>query len=491
MNDDDLCYLSAGEALRLFRQRELSPVELTAAVIHRAEAIAETVNPFADCYFEEAIAQAKAAEATYGNNSARPRPLEGIPLAVKDSSPIKGRRATKGSLIDKDQIAEETDPAVGRLLQAGAVLLARATCPEFGWLFATHSRLWGVTRNPWRLDITPGGSSGGSAAALAAGATTLATGGDSTGSIRQPAGQSGIVGYKPPYGRIPLSAPIDFDPYLQVGPMTRTVADAGLMTNLMAGPDPFDHTALPPGPPVPQENAGIAGLRIAYSIDLGHHEVIDDVRRETLAALGALAGQGAAIEEVDLGDMSELVRLAHGAEEFLFAPDIVAALSDHPAEVSDYVAELAATAQSFTADDYRRSLSLAGEIWQNRLGPVFRDHDVLVCPSVACPEVPADNWQKDEVMVNGRSLTDTDTAMTVLFNLYSRCPALAVPSGMTDAGLPTGLQIVGRPHDDVTVFRTALALEKARPWLDSPARRPSLAVMTGPAPATRVRGVKR
>lgn len=487
MDDDDLCYMPAHKALALFARRDLSPVELTTALIDRAEAIAETVNPFADQYFDEALTQAEAAEAVYASASAEPRALEGIPLSVKDSAPIKGRRATKGSLIHDNNIAQTTDPGVERLLEAGAILLARTTLPEFGWLFATHSRLWGITRNPWRLDATPGGSSGGSAAALAAGVTTLATGGDSTGSIRQPAGQCGIVGYKPPEGRIPLPAPVTFDPYLQTGPMTRGVAETAMMTNIMAGPHPLDHHALPPGPAVPGEPGDIAGLRVAYSIDLGHHEVIGDVRRETLAALDALAGAGAVVEEVDLGDMSEIIRLAHGAEEFLFSGGIEKALAEHPDKVSDYVPELATTARSFTADDYRRSLTLAGEIWHQRLGPVFEKFDALVCPSVSCPEVPADNWQKDAILVNGRHLTDTDTAMTVLFNMYSRCAALAVPSGMTDAGLPTGLQIVGRPHDEVTPFRLALALEQARPWLHNAAHRPSLATMTAPPPAPRTR----
>ena len=121
---------------------------------------------------------------------------------------------------------------------------------------------------------------------------------------------------------------------------------------------------------------------------------------------------------------------------------------------------------------------MAGETWRDRLGPIFRDFDAFICPTVSCPEVPAENWQKSELVINGHSLTDTDTAMTALFNMFSRCPVLAVPSGMSDNGLPTGMQIVGRPLDDPTVFRVAHALERQRPWLDDPARRPSLATMT-------------
>ncbi len=466
MTEDDLCYMSAAEALARFRDRSLSPVELLAAILRRAEAIAEAVNPFADRYFEEAAERAKVAEAKYARAGGRPRRLEGLPLAVKDVSEIRGRRTTNGSLINKDRVDPATDPAIERLLRAGANLFTRTTCPEFCWLYTCHSRMWGVTRNPWRLDATPGGSSGGSAAALAAGAATIATGSDSTGSIRQPASQCGVVGYKPPYGRVPLPADASFDTYTQVGPMTRTVADAALMANVMAGPHPFDHASLPRKLTLPLDPPGIAGLRIAYSIDLGHYEVVDDVRRETLAALAALADAGAEVTEVALPGAPEAIRLAHAAPEFLFAPAIRDAVENHGDVVSAYVPELAATATAVPADDYRRSLSYAGAFWHECLGPILKAHDVFICPAVSCPEVPAENWQQTRIVVNGRHLTDTDTAMTALFNMFSRCPVLSVPSGMTDTGLPTGLQIVGRPCDDPTVFRVAHALERRRPWLD-------------------------
>ena len=472
MSDSELCYMSATEAAARFRDRRLSPVELTDAVLRRAEAIIDTVNPFADRYFDEARKRARQAEAKFAKTGGRARRLEGLPLAVKDASAIKGRRTTNGSRIYEDRIDETTDPAIERLLRAGANLFTRTTCPEFCWLFTTHSRLWGVTRNPWRLDATPGGSSGGSAAALAAGAATIATGSDSAGSIRQPASQCGVVGYKPPYGRMPLGPGASFEPYVQVGPITRTVADAALMANVMSGPHPLDHASLPRKLTIPEDPPGIAGLRIAWSMDLGHYEVVDDVRRETRAALDALGHAGAEVVEVGLDGLSEAIRLAHGAQEFMGASDFRQAVEEHGDIISDYVPELARTTQSFSADDYRRGMQLAGAVWHDQLGPIFRDFDAFICPTVSCPEVPAANWQKHEIVVNGRSLTDTDTALTALFNMFSRCPVLAVPSGMSDAGLPTGIQVVGRPCDDVTVFRVARALERERPWLDTPAHRP-------------------
>jgi amidase len=475
MTDDELCYLSATEAVALFKARKLSPIELLDAVIRRGESVADTVNSYADTYFDEARARAKKAEARYMKSDGRPRRLEGAPLAVKDTSAIKGKRATFGSLINKDAVAERTDPDIERLMRAGANIFTRTTTPEFGWLYTTQSRMWGVTRNPWRLEISPGGSSGGSASALAAGATTVATGGDSTGSIRQPASQCGVVGYQAPFGRIPMTGAATFNSYVHHGPMTRTVADAALMANVMSGPHALDHASLKRKVTIPDELPDIRGMKIAFSIDLGHYEVIDDVRRETHLALDALREAGAEVSEVAVDWASEAIRLGHGNQEFLFASELSAALRDHGDIVSAYVPQLEETALSFTADDYRRSLTLAGEIWDRHLGPLFRDHDAFVTPTVSCPEIPAEGWQKDTITVNGRALTDTDTSMTVLWNMFGRCPVLAVPSGLTDSRLPTGIQIVGRPEDDVTVFRIAAALETRRPWLDCAERRPPLA----------------
>ena len=473
MSYKELCYLSASKALDLFRSQKLSPVELLEAIIHRSEEITPTTNPFADCYFDEARSAAQSAETEYMRPRSSPGPLLGIPLAVKDAVEITGKRCTWGSLLHQEHISTYTTPHVDRLLSAGAILFARTTCPEFCWLFTTHSRMWGITRNPWRLDITPGGSSGGSAAALAAGATTIATGSDSTGSIRQPAAQCGVVGYQAPYGRIPMPGKNSFSTFSHCGPMSRTVEDAALMTNIMSGPHPLDHNSLMETITVPQNLPGVNNLRIAFSIDLGFHEVVNDVRRETLIALKALSDAGALVEELPVNWATEAIQLAHLREEFLFAPEVSNAVHEFPDLVSDYTPELAQTALSATADDFRSAQRVAGQVWKEHLGPLFDAFDVLITPTVSSPEIPAENWQKTKLMINGKSVTDTDMAMTGLWNMFGHCPVLAVPSGMTDQGLPTGIQIIGRPYDDVTVFRVGTSLEHARPWLDTTDRRPS------------------
>ena len=459
---DELIYMNASEALSHFRSGELSPVELLEAVLAQAEKINESVNPFADRYFDEARQAAKKSEARYLKGN--PRRFEGVPLLIKDSVAIKGKRATVGSLMNADRIDTHSDPAVERLLRSGGVFFARATCPEFCWLFACHSRMWGVTRNPWRLDITPGGSSGGSGAAVAAGATTVAIGSDSTGSIRQPAAQCGVVGYKSPYGRNPMDMHSSFDPYCNVGPMTRSVGDAALMQNIMSGPHPLDHNSLPNRVTIPAEPAGVRGLKIAFSMDLGHYLVVDDVQREVRATLDALRDAGAEVTEIDVDWASEAIPLATMNQEFKFAGVLQEALRDHADKMSDYVPELNQTASSVSADDYRRGLAVAGQVWNDHLGPLFRKYDALITPGVSCPEVPAENWQQDTLTVNGTEIIDTDTAMTVLFNMFNRCPVLSVPAGMTDRGLPVGIQVVGRPCDDPMVFRIGEAIERQRPW---------------------------
>ena len=464
MSDEaqDTKYLNATDALKSFENRDLSPVEHLDAIIYQAEKISNSVNPFADCYFDEARDLAKQAELKYFQGEARA--LEGIPLVVKDASAIKGKRTTYGSMLFSNNIDSHTDPAVKRLIDAGAIVFARSSCPEFCWLFTCHSKMWGVTRNPWRLDITPGGSSGGSAAALAAGASTIATGSDSTGSIRQPASQCGVVGYQPPYGRNPLDARSSFDPYCNVGPMARSVGDTILMQNIMSGPHSLDHNSLNETKEIPFNHSDVKGLNIAYSSDLGHYIISSDVRREVQLTLDSLKDAGAKITEIKVDWASECIRLAHLNQEFKFAGILQNAIENHFDKLSDYVSQLYETARGATAEDYRNSISIAGQTWHDHFGPMFENYDAFITPTVSFPDVPASNEQLDKLIVEGNEVTDTETSMTALFNMFNRCPVLSLPSGMTDGGLPVGIQIVGRPYDDNMTFRIGNALEALRPW---------------------------
>ncbi|NKB64342.1 MAG: hypothetical protein GKR95_20240 [Gammaproteobacteria bacterium] len=299
--DLDLCYMSARQQLSLFQKGDLSPVEVLKAQLARAEEVEPRINAFTDTYPEQAMAAAKAAEAVYTNRPDEARPLEGLTFAIKDEMSVRGQRNTEGSLIQKDYIADETHPVAERLQGAGAIFHARSATPEFCCAWTTESRIHGVTRNPWGLEYTPSGSSGGAAAALSAGTTTLATGSDIGGSIRGPAAACGLVGFKPPYGRVPDVSPFNLDSYCHVGAMARTTADCALIQNVISGFHPQDIATIRDQLVLPLDYGSLKGKRIAYSFDVSNEVVTDEVAEQTMNVLNALSDVGAIIEEVDLG----------------------------------------------------------------------------------------------------------------------------------------------------------------------------------------------
>jgi Asp-tRNA(Asn)/Glu-tRNA(Gln) amidotransferase A subunit family amidase len=470
----ELHWLSATEALDRFRARELSPVEYIEAVLARAEAVEPDINAFGDTFFDEAMYAAREAEARYMGRGPKPRPLEGIAVAVKEESAVKGQRATQGSLVYKDYIPDYTIACVERIIGAGGIVHARSTAPEFSIAAFTHSHLWGVTRNPWNLNYSAGGSSGGSGASLAAASTTLATGSDIAGSVRIPASFCGVVGFKPPYGRIPEDPPFNLDHYCVEGPMARTVADCVLLENIMAGPHPSDAASLRPKLTIPPLTGDIEGWRIALSADLGGFPVDDDVAANTLAAAEAFRGAGAVVEEVDLGwDQKELIEAARIHLGLLYAVYVQREVDEHPDLVTPYVVNFARESAAITKEDVVRGMQLEVKIYE-RLAAVLEETRLLICPTFAVPALEAgDDYIDHGPQVNGRPTDSTwDVLMTAPFNICGRCPVMSVPSGFARSGVPTGLQIVGRTYCDVDVFQAATAFEGLRPWLMGPDDRP-------------------
>jgi Asp-tRNA(Asn)/Glu-tRNA(Gln) amidotransferase A subunit family amidase len=464
MTNDDLCYLSATAAVKLFKSRRLSPVELLAALIARSEKLNPPINCLADRYFDEALAAARQAEARYMKRGARLKPLEGVPLAVKDAQRIEGKRTTHGSLIFKDNIDDHSDPMIERLQRAGAIIFVRTTTPEFCLSGVTRSRLWGNTVNPWNRGYGPGGSSGGSAAALAAGFTTLATGTDIGGSIRIPASACGIVGFKPPHGRNPDGPPANYDRFNHCGPMTRTIADAALVQSVTAGPHPLDHDSIRNRVRLPTKAESIRGMKIAYSVDLGYVEVDAEVRKNTLAAVAVFRALGAKVEEVDLGWTSDVDRDAlHWYNMMDFGRQTVWHRKQHASLMTDYALKFAdAVERNSTMDDIHKPWARSHEMYRT-LGPVLASHDVFVCPTNNLAAVKADHDPWDaSFTVNGKKADpEYGWVMTHQFNVLHNCPVLAVPSGMTSYGVPTGIQIVARTWDDARAFKAGLAYEKA------------------------------
>lgn len=471
----DLHYITATEAIRRFSERSLSPVELMSAVIARAEAVEPRVNALPIRYFDEAMAQAKRAEVRYAKSDGRLRPLEGLPVAVKDEAAVEGRVTTQGSMLLKDNVDHATNPSIDRVLRAGAIMHARSATPEFCCAGFTYSKLWGVTRNPWNPAYSPGGSSGGAGASLASGTTVLATGSDIGGSIRIPASACGVVGFKPPYGRNPDSAPYNLDWYNHIGPMARTVADCALLQNVMAGPHPGDIATIRPKLRLPREFRDIKDWKVAYSLDLDIYRVGAEVRKNTLEAVAAFRGLGCQVDEVTLGWTPVVKRVF-----FTHLGAIMGAIMRRHMEETDdrlcaYTREFLRLAGAVPGEQLVETLELEAEIYA-RLAKVLRTYRVLLCPTLAIPAVLAEHDVTDRTFsIDGVAVEPyLDWAMTPPFNILSRCPVLAVPTGRASSGVPTGLQIVGRPFDDLSVFRAGAALEQIKPWLDASQRRPSL-----------------
>jgi amidase len=473
----ELHYMSATEALAAFTARTLSPVELLDAVIARAEEVEPRLNAFNETHYEAARAAAKAAEARYAPGAAEPpRPLEGIPTAVKGEEPMTGHRWTMSSLTMKDEVADHTSVWIRRLEDAGAIVHARTTIPEFAMAYFCHTELDGITRNPWNPDFTPGGSSGGSAAAVAAGSTTLATGSDIAGSIRVPAAFCGIVGFKPPYGRIPMWAPFNLDTYCHVGPLTRTTADAIAMQNVVCGPHHADAATVRPKYVIDERLEDVRGMRIALSLDFGGSWPLDpEIRANTLAAAEALRGAGATVEEVDLVLDREEVQLA-AALHFVPFFDWVEEMTSNDEPIADYLLHLAETLRERAAGTgVTAGLEIEASI-QERINGFLHHHDALLCPSTGTRGLVAgDGYVGHGLAVGGEDVDFYwDAQMTVPFNINSRCPVVNVPTGLCDNGVPSGMQIVGRTFEDTVPFRIGAALEKERPWLDVPERRPGV-----------------
>jgi len=456
----DLHHLSATEARALFAARDLSPVELLDAVVTRIEKVNADVNALTEQLIDEAYESAREAERRYAGAGLAPRPLEGLPLVLKEEQPIAGRTLEEGSLVEQGTVADVTHPVVERVYDAGAVVHARSTTPEFSCAPFTHSRLWGVTRNPWNLDATPGGSSGGAGAVLAAGMTTLATGSDIGGSIRIPASFCGVVGFKPPFGRVPGLAPFNQDTYCADGPMGRTVADVALLQNVLAGPHPADQASLRPAYRLPRLlGTDVADLRVALCVNLGDYPVDPAVEANTRAAADALRQAGVVVDEVTLPWRREqLVATAWAHFGAVMGPFIDEVVGPHADQVMPYTREFAEAGR--TAGPYVDGLVSETELYRP-LGEILERYDALLCPTIGAQSIPADAAGRETpIPVGDATYPWADVILTLPFNVIGRVPVLSVPSGLSPDGVPTGVQLVGRTYDDATVFHLGAALER-------------------------------
>ncbi len=376
----------------------------------------------------------------------------------------------------RDFVADRTSVNNKRIIDAGGIPHARTATPEFSCSGVTWSILWGVTRNPWNPEYTPGGSSGGAAASLAAGTSALCTGSDIAGSIRIPASACGLVGYKPPYGRNTDDPPFNLDFYCHTGPLARSVKDTIRLQNVMCGPDDRDIASLRPKLVLPTEYGPIKGWKIAYSPDLCAFEVDGDVQRNTEAVLDVFRDLGAEVTEVDLKWPQNILDAGTDYLCHLFGVSLSPMLDGHSDQMTSYCRDFAERGKASKPTDFLRSLEVACEMYST-LGPLLSRHNVLVCPTNALPAVPADHDQSvNSVTINGKEVDPMlGWVMTTPFNMLSRCPVLTVPSGFAPTGVPTGIQIVGRTYSDADVFQAALAYETAvGGWYGTRQNRPLL-----------------
>lgn len=463
----DVCFAGAGELAALVRARELSPVELVEAELSRIEELNPTLNAVVTVYPDALDRAREAEEAVIRGDSLGP--LHGVPFTIKDTFDTAGVRTTRGSRLFADHVPSEDAVAVARLRAAGAIPLAKTNTPEFALWWETDNLLFGRTVNPWNAERTAGGSSGGEAAAVAAGLSPLGIGSDLGGSVRVPAGHCGVVGFKPTHGRVPLTGhwPDTIHRFMHVGPLTRTVGDAALALALLAGPDDRDWYAAPvPAPSAEIERRSLAGVRVGIVAERSFGAVDPDVAAAVRRAGAVLEARGCQVEEPDAEwlrrrDCNLLTVTVYGAEgrayfsavtegrEEDLHPRLLARLGASPPTIEEY---LSAEAE---VEGLRRDAMEA-----------FRRYDVLVGPTSL---VPAHGHDATELSLGGESVTPrTLMRATLPWNLTGS-PALSVPFALTGDGLPVGVQTIGRRFDEETVLRVGAALEEGR---DPPLLRP-------------------
>ena len=470
MANDELCWMSAAALAAAIRRKKLSPVEVTRAVLDRIERVNPRLNAYVTLTADQALKDARAAERAVGKKGARLGPLHGVPFSTKDLVITKGVRTTFGTRFYSDNVPTEDAPMVARMKAAGGIQLGKTNTPTFGWIGATHNLVFGITRNPWNTDRTPGGSSGGASAAVAAGLGPIAIGTDGGGSIRIPAAFAGIFGHKASYGRIPVYPPSGAWSLSHIGPMTRTVEDAALMMNACAGPDERDQYSLPADGTnyVKALKGSLKGLRVGWSADLGFARVVDpEVEAACAKAARRFRELGAKVDEARLGWPSP-----KAPWEAVFCGGIATRMApylDRPNDIDPGLLPIIQDAIKWPASRYVQAW-FDRLNWYDHVRRYFDSHDLLLTPTTATPpfKVGLDNPSE----IAGRAVEAYDwIPFTYPFNLTGN-PAASVPCGFTKDGLPIGLQIVGRRFDDVTVLRAAAGYEKLAPWAD---KRPPIA----------------
>ncbi|EHK85911.1 putative amidase [Rhodococcus pyridinivorans AK37] len=449
--------MTAVELVSAFSSGELSPVEVTRAVLDRIAAHDREINSFCLVDEEKALDQARRSEERWRTGYSKGL-LDGVPISIKDVFLTDGWPTLRGSqAIDENQDWNVDSPVAARLREDGMVLVGKTTTPEIAWKAVTDSALYGVTTNPVDTTKTAGGSSGGSAAAVAAGFGPCSVGTDGGGSIRIPASFCGVVGFKPTHGRIPIFPASPFGPLAHAGPITRTVEDAALLTDILALPDPRDPTAL--APPLTTFRGGlnreVVGMDVAYSKTLGYVDVDPEVGEIVDRAVRVLDEAGLRVTAADPGFTDPLE-----AFENLWAAGAATMLKTFPEGTRDKVdpglGRVWSHGEQLGAVDYLEARAVAAAVGIT-MGIFHQKYNVLITPTMPIPA-----FEAGHDVPPGSSLTSWPqwTPFTYPFNLTQQ-PAISIPVGTTSAGLPVGLQIVGPRHSDDLLLAVARFAEYA------------------------------
>jgi len=468
LNDEDLCFTPATDLARMIRGKELSPVELTRAVLARAERLNPGLNAICTLTAESALDASRAAEEAVMRGDKLGR-VHGLPVTIKDLALTRGVRTMAGSRVFQDRIPDGDHLHVERLRAAGAISIGKTTVSEFGWSGVSRSPLTGITHNPWKHGMNAGASSAGAAVCAAAGIGPLHQGSDGAGSIRMPAGFCGVYGIKPSHGRVPYYPMPTNGLISHVGPITRTVPDAALMLQAMAGPDDRDMTSLEAQPDdfIAHLDDGIAGLRVGFSPNLGYLKVDAEVAAPVKAAALAFQDLGCKVEEVNpgWGDPTAM-------EHCLFSVTIAAMWGEFLPKWRDGMdpglVAIIEHGKTYSATEFCKA-NAQRHAYYDKVRTYFDRYDLLLTPTLSVAAFPAErlipeHWEQhpwDWLRWAGFSFP---------FNL-TWLPAATVPCGFTPAGLPVGLQIVAGRNRDLRVLQASRAFERARPWAH---RRPPL-----------------
>jgi aspartyl-tRNA(Asn)/glutamyl-tRNA(Gln) amidotransferase subunit A len=464
---EELCFMTAADLVAAYRAGTMSPVDVTQALLKRIAAINPKLNAYNLVAEASALRDARASEARWKAGSPL-SPIDGVAASIKDIILTRGWPTLRGSkTVDPQQDWNEDAPVTARLREAGCVILGKTTSPEMGWKGVTDSPLTGITRNPWNTDLTPGGSSGGASAQVAADLGPLAVGTDGGGSIRIPAGFTGIVGLKPNFGRVPAAPLSPFGTVAHLGPMTRTVRDAALMLNEMVKPDARDWFALPyDGRDYTANlNEGVQGLKIAYSPTLGFAKVDPEIAAAVDVAAKQFAALGASVEQVDPG-FADPIEMFH-VHWFLGAYNATMALpKDKYALLDPGLQKTAEAGARITTKEYLQAQNERG-----RLGVLMKrfheNYDILLTPALAVLPFTAGRLAPESM---GDAYWTAWTPFTYPFNLTQQ-PGLTVPCGFSTSGLPISLQLVGPMHREDLLLRAGAAYEAVTDWHR---RRPAL-----------------